>query len=83
MLTVQYYYNMIESNWPVGVHFEVHDVDDDKRHFKNMTLSKSLFDILHLLGDNFITAVVLRRCSAAALLGGVELALTKARPILG
>ena len=73
---------MTKLNWPVGVHVEVHDVDDDERHFKNTTLSNSLSDILHLRGDNIIPAVLNRR-STAALLGSVELALTKARPILG
>ena len=52
------------------------------RNFEKTIVSKSLFVILHLLADNIIPAVLKRR-STAALLGSVELALTKALAIKG
>ena len=52
------------------------------RNFEKTIVSKSLFVILHFLADNIIPAVLKRR-STVALLGSVELALTKALPIKG
>ena len=72
-----------------SIHLNCHSVTevftkiyDGDRYFEKTILSKSLSVVLHLNADN-ITPAVLKRRSTAALLGSVELALTKALAIKG